>query len=149
MGIWADHGFANDEAMDWLAHLDAAEGLQPLRQVMRGAVEAEAPTLDPRQAGHLLAAVELVAAARGRPHGDLPEAARRWCAAQAERPDDALRILATRALDLVGTSSALAEIWSQRPDEATWHAALDDLRMRLVEEGDPGGTGAAGWAVAE
>lgn len=132
MGIWDDDGFANDEALDWLARLDPADGLQPLRQAMHAAVEAPEPTLDPRQAGQVLAAVELVAAAAGQPHPALPERALCWCREQHEVPDEEMRILATRALDFVGTSSGLAELWSQRADESGWHGELDSLRMRLT-----------------
>lgn len=132
MGIWDDDGFANDEALDWLLRLDPAEGLMPLRQVLHAAVDAPEPSLDARQAGQVLAAVELVAAAGGQPHPSLPDRARQWCHAQVDGPDDDMRILATRALDLVGTSSGLAELWSQRADEAGWHQELDSLRMRLT-----------------
>ena len=140
MGIWDDDSFANDEARDWLARLDAADGLRPLRQLMLAVTTVPDPALDVRQAAHVLAAVELVAALAGRPHPALPEAARRWCAAQHEEAGTDVRILATRALDHVGTSSALSELWSQRADEASWHRELDDLRMRLTpppERGTP------------
>lgn len=132
MGMWDDDGFANDEALDWLARLDPAEGLHPLRQLMHATVAAPDLSLDVPQAGKLLAAVELVAAAAGNPHPALPAAARRWCAEQRESPDQDLRVLATRALDFIGTSSALSELWSQRSDEAGWHRELDSLRMRLI-----------------
>lgn len=132
MGIWDDDGFANDEALDWLGQLDPAEGLRPLRQVMHGATAAPAPALDVRQAAHVLVAVELMAAAGGRPHPGMPRAAHHWCAALEEPVSRDDLILATRALDLVGTSSALSELWSQRAGEAGWHQELDDLRMRLT-----------------
>lgn len=137
MGIWDDDGFANDDALDWLLRLDPGEGLQPLRQVMHAAVEGPDAALDAREAGRVLAAVELVAAAGGQPHPALPERARAWCLLQAERPDDETRILATRALDCVGTASGLAELWSQRADEAGWHQELDSLRMRLTPAAVP------------
>lgn len=132
MGIWDDDGYANDEALDWIGRLDPAEGLHPVRQLMHATLAASEPALDMRQSGHLLAAVELVAAAGGHPHAAIPEPARRWCAAQREGPDEDLRILATRALDFVGTASALSELWSQRADDASWRQELDDLRMRLT-----------------
>ncbi|MBA3890736.1 MAG: DUF4259 domain-containing protein [Gemmatimonadaceae bacterium] len=132
MGIWDDDGFANDEALDWLARLDPSEGLQPLRQAMHAAIAAPDPALDARQAGLVLAAVELVAAAAGQPHPSLPHRATRWCREQREPPDEATLILATRALDFIGTSSGLAELWSQRADESGWHRELDSLRMRLT-----------------
>lgn len=132
MGMWDDDVFANDDALDWLAGLDPANGLQGLRQLMHATLAAPEPALDVPHAGRVLAAVELVAAAGGRPHPALPAAARRWCAAQREAPDHDIRILATRTLDFIGTSSALSELWSQRSDEAGWHRELDDLRMRLT-----------------
>jgi hypothetical protein len=46
-------------------------------------------------------------------------------------PDEEALALATRALDFVVTSSALAELWSQRDDADRWRARLDDLRLRL------------------
>lgn len=140
MGIWDDDGFANDEARDWLSRLDPADGLRPLRQLMHAVTTSPEPVLDARHATHVLAAVELVAAASGTPHPALPEAARQWCSRQPDDVDEEARILATRALDFVGTSSVLSEIWSQRTDEAGWHRELDDLRMRLTGspgEGDP------------
>jgi hypothetical protein len=81
-----------------------------------------------------------VAALYGQPHPALPAAARRWLEAQRPLPaggSDELGplTLATRALDLVVTSSALAEIWSQQEDQARWQSALDDLRMRLAAAG--------------
>jgi hypothetical protein len=137
MGIWDDDGFANDEALDWLLRLEPGDGLQPLRQLMHAAIDGPDPALDARQAGRVLAAVELVAAAGGQPHPGLPERAREWCRAQPERPDEETRILATRALDFVGTSSGLAELWSQRADVAGWHQELDSLRMRLTPAAVP------------
>jgi hypothetical protein len=46
-------------------------------------------------------------------------------------PDFTTLALATQALDLVATSSELAALWSQRPEEPSWRAELDGLRMRL------------------
>lgn len=132
MGIWDDDGFANDEGLDWLAQLDPADGLRPLRQVMQGVTAVPVPALDVRQAAHVLVAIELIAAAGGRAHPAMPRAAHQWRTALTEPVDPEDRILATRALDLVGTSSALSELWSQRAEEAAWHQELDDLRMRLT-----------------
>lgn len=138
MGIWDDSSFGNDEALDWMSRLDADDGLQPLRQIMHAATSTPAPALDLPQASRLLAAVELMAAAGGRPHPGLPERARRWCITQGEAPVEDDLILATRALDFVGTTSALAELWSQRSDVNGWHQQLDQLRMRLTPVRAPG-----------
>lgn len=142
MGIWSIEGFASDEALDWLGGLDPTEGTEPVRRTLRRVVEARDSHLRAADAEIALAAAELAAALHGRPHPALPDVARRWVAAHREEPssgaeDDALEMLvdATRALDLVVTTSALAEIWSQRPDAPLWRAALDDLRMRLAAAG--------------
>lgn len=141
MGIWSIEGFASDEALDWLAGLDTSDGLEPVRRTLRRIVESADPHLDVGEAEVALAAAELAAALHGRPHPALPAPARRWVEAQRSREalpaDESLAMLvdATRALDFVGTSSALAEIWSQRAEGALWRAALDDLRMRLAAAG--------------
>lgn len=142
MGIWSIEGFASDEALDWVGGLDPGEGAEPVRRTLRRIVESSDPHLRAGDAEIALAAAELAAALHGRPHPALPDVARRWVAAQrAAEPssdgEEALAMLvdATRALDLVVTSSALAEIWSQRSDANLWRAALDDLRMRLAAAG--------------
>ncbi|HEX6058152.1 MAG TPA: DUF4259 domain-containing protein [Gemmatimonadaceae bacterium] len=147
MGIWGIDGFASDEALDWLAGLPRDSGTEPVRRALRRAVETSDPHLATGEAEIALAAAELAAALHGHPHPALPDAARRWVehvraggsgeAGEAGDDDGALAMLvdATRALDLVVTSSALAEIWSQRTDERLWRAALDDLRMRLAAAG--------------
>ena len=140
MGIWSADGFASDEALDWLQGLDPAAGAEPVLRALRAAAESPDPRLDAARSQVTLAAAELIAALYGRPHPALPEAARRWLAAQRAPQDTgpearAVLALATRALDLVVTSSALAEIWSQQEDQSRWRGALDDLRMRLAAAG--------------
>jgi Domain of unknown function (DUF4259) len=140
MGIWSIDGFASDEALDWLQGLDPAAGAEPVLRALRAAAESPDPRLDAARSQVTLAAAELIAALHGRPHPALPESARRWLAAQrTPPPGDPEELpaltLATRALDLVVTSSALAEIWSQQDDQSRWQGALDDLRMRLAAAG--------------
>lgn len=141
MGIWSIEGFASDEALDWLSGLAPEEGVEPVRRTLRRVVESSDPHLGAGEAAIALAAAEVAAALHGRPHPALPETARRWVEAQRGNgrvaEADALQLLvdATGALNLVVTSSALAEIWSQRADERLWRAALDDLRMRLAAAG--------------
>ena len=142
MGIWGIDGPPNDEALLWLADLVPASGVQPLYRALRSVADAADPHVEAGRAQTALAAAELVAALHGQPSASLPPAARDWIAAQggAQTPrrdaDLELRILATRALDLVVTSSQLAD---QRSIDATsgerWRRALDDLRMRLAAAG--------------
>ena len=140
MGIWSVEGFASDEALDWLGRLDPADGIDPVVRELHAVADAPDPRLTIARAGIALAAAELVAAIGGQPHPSLPEAARRWVDAQHPRTSDTglsidTLVEATRALDFVTTSSQLAELWSQHPDDSTWRDSLDDLRMRLAKAG--------------
>jgi Domain of unknown function (DUF4259) len=137
VGTLGVEAFANDDALDWLLELDPADGVRPVLAALERAAGAIDPHLDAHTAAVALAAAELLAALRGRPHPALPEMAADWVAAvtlaspTGAAPDEEELALATRALDLVVTSSALAEIWSQRPDDAEWRSELDRLRLRL------------------
>jgi Domain of unknown function (DUF4259) len=137
VGTLGAEAFANDDALDWLLELDPADGVRPVLAALERAAGALDPHVDTHTAAVALAAAELLAALRGRPHPALPEAAADWVAAvtlaspTGAAPGEEELALATRALDLVVTSSALAEIWSQRPDDAEWRAELDGLRLRL------------------
>lgn len=140
MGVWGSDGFASDEALDWLEHLDPAAGTGPVSRELRSLAESPDPHLTAPRAEVALAAAELVAALHGQPHPSLPPPAARWVDALREvsaADDDRLPMLvdATRALDFVVTSSQLAEAWSQRGDEESWRRALDDLRLRLAAAG--------------
>ena len=141
MGTFGVEAFANDDALDWLLELDPAAGVRPVLAALERAAGAADPHLDAHTASVALAAAELLAALRGRPHPALPELAADWVAnvtlasPTGSAPGAEELALATRALDLVVTSSALAEIWSQQDDQARWQGALDDLRMRLAAAG--------------
>ena len=137
MGTLGVEAFANDDALDWLLELDPAAGVRPVLAALERAAGAADPHLDAHTAAVALAAAELLAALRGHPHPTLPEIATDWVAAvtlaspTGAAPGTEELALATRALDLVVTSSALAELWSQRPDDAEWRSELDGLRLRL------------------
>lgn len=138
MGVIGADPFENDDAREWLEGIDAGHGSAPVVALLRRASEGAAdPHLDARTSAMALAAAELVAALRGRPATALPRVAADWVAMvragdpASDTPDEEVLALATRALDFVVTSSALAELWSQRPDADHWRARLDDLRMRL------------------
>lgn len=137
MGILDADAFASDEARDWLLRLDPADGSEPLVRTLTSMVGSDDGWLDAARAQETLAAAELVAALHGHPHPALPAPARRWVVEVSggsptdAAPDEELLALATRALDLVVTSSALSELWSQQSDEGRWRAGMDDLRLRL------------------
>lgn len=133
--------FCTDEAAEWLQRLDPSRGKAPVDQALRAVADSADPRASAGRAEIALVAAELVAATHGHPHPALPEAGRAWVAAQggvhAVRTDadfDAL-VMATRALDLIVTSSQLSDSRDEASADERWRAALDDLRMRLATAG--------------
>lgn len=133
--------FCTDDAADWLQRLDLSDGVAALDQALRSVADAADPRAAAGRAEIALVAAELVAALHGHPHPALPEPGRRWVDSQggarsvhADADFDGL-VLATRALDLVGTSSQLSDARDEAAADASWRASLDDLRMRLAAAG--------------
>jgi hypothetical protein len=133
--------FCTDEAAEWLQQLDARRGMAPVDGALRSVADSPDPRASMARAEIALVAAELVAAMHGHPHAALPEAGTAWVAAQggphAVRTDgdfEAL-VMATRALDLIVTSSQLSDARKEEEADESWRAALDDLRMRLASAG--------------
>jgi len=130
MGAWSHESFGNDDAMDWIAELEA-EGL-PAAGGALAAIEQLAP--EDREApicSSALAAAEVVAALRGKPAAGLPDEVRQWVA---EHPGDpgALTLAARRAVDAIVAQSELRELWEEGDEFETWQAAVAELRARLA-----------------
>jgi hypothetical protein len=133
--------FCTDEAAEWLQRLDPARGKAPIDQALRAVAESADPRASAGRAEIALVAAELVAAMHGHPHPALPAPGRDWVEAQggvqAVRSDadfEAL-VMATRALDLIVTSSQLSDARDDASADERWRDALDDLRMRLAAAG--------------
>ncbi len=133
--------FCTDEAADWLQRLDAARGKEPVDQALRSVAESADPRVSAGRAEVGLVAAELLAALHGYPHPALPEPGHAWVEAQGGARsvrtdgDFADLVMATRALDLIGTGSQLSDAREEPVAEARWRASLDDLRMRLATAG--------------
>jgi Domain of unknown function (DUF4259) len=133
--------FCTDEAAEWLQRLDPARGSAPIDQALRAVADSADPRASAGRAEIALVAAELVAALHGYPHPALPAPGVAWVDAQggphAVRTDaefDAL-VMATRALDLIVTSSQLSDAREEPSADERWRDALDDLRMRLATAG--------------
>lgn len=131
MGAWDAGPFDNDDAMDWVAELEA-EGMPAaggaIQAVLDHAVDEylEAPV-----ASQALAAAEVVAALRGQPAPELPEDVQGWLAEHPGDPGDELVAAARAAVARVLRQSELAELWEESEEAGTWRAATEDLRRRL------------------
>jgi hypothetical protein len=135
MGTWGTDHFANDDAMDWIADLESVLDLSVLRGAFElapaGATNVEAPN-----GSVALAAAEVVAALRGRPHPDLPSEVRAWVAGYGAFDDASLVATAQAAVALVGYDeqrSELNQLWAEAgaDDQAAWLQAVADLQTRL------------------
>ncbi|MFL5562092.1 MAG: DUF4259 domain-containing protein [Gemmatimonadaceae bacterium] len=133
--------FCTDEAADWLQQLDPRRGMAPVDRALSSVADSADPRASAGRAEIALVAAELVAALHGQPHPALPVPGVEWVDAQggphAVRTDgdfDAL-VMATRALDLIVTSSQLSDARVEPDADDSWRAALDDLRMRLATAG--------------
>jgi hypothetical protein len=133
--------FCTDEAAEWLQRLDPSQGKAPIDRALRAVAESADPRASAGRAEIALVAAELVAAMHGHPHPALPTPGRAWVEAQggvhAVRSDadfEAL-VMATRALDLIVTSSQLSDARDEASADERWRDSLDDLRMRLATAG--------------
>jgi hypothetical protein len=133
--------FCTDEAAEWLQRLDPARGRSPVDHALQSVAESADPRAEMGRAEVALVAAELVAALHGYPHPALPEPGRAWVDAQGGAHsvrtdgDFAELVMATRALDLIVTSSQLSDARVEAVADDTWRASLDDLRMRLATAG--------------
>lgn len=133
MGAWSHDAFGNDDALDWVQGLEAADDLSPIEAALAGVEQAEEAVEAPA-ACEALAAIELVAMRRGHaPAGGSPEAAEDWVARLREAPPEPLVQRALLALQRIGgEGSELAALWDDSDSAEAWRASLADLRQRLL-----------------
>ena len=132
MGAWHAGPFDNDDAMDWVAELEA-EGLPAAGAILQGVSDLEdGDYLDAPIASQALAAAEVVAALRGQPRSELPDDVAAWVARYPEDPGPELLGHARRAVARVVRESELKELWEESAEAGVWRAATEDLRRRLA-----------------
>ena len=132
MGAWGVGSFQNDDADDWVATLVDADDLTPIDEALAAAASG-ADYLDLLEAAPALAAAEVVAALKGAPGPDLPEAVGEWVAARrAAGVSPALVASAQQAVTQVLADSELKELWEESDEAGAWHAAVASLQSRLA-----------------
>lgn len=130
MGAWGAGSFDNDDAMDWIAELEA-EGLPAAGGALQDVLDLADDYLEAPTCSNGLAAAEIVAALRGNPATDLPDEVSAWLAAHPGAPGDDLVVSARQAVDAIAADSELAELWDESADPAEWRSAVSDLQSRL------------------
>lgn len=129
MGTWGSGPFQNDTASDWVYDLEDADDLTLALDALERVRATE--YVDAEDATVAIAAAEVVAAAGGRPHADLPPEVEAWLGSASVDVEPWHAERAAGAIERIrGDDSELAELWAES-DEADWRASLDDLTARL------------------
>ena len=134
MGVvtaWGAGIFQDDLASDFVAEIVQSDGPAILRRALSRAGQARGHLLYELAVQALIAA-EVLAAVRGRPTRALPPELARWAANHhREGIAEALRPLATAAIERVKEDSEIAELWARSDDVGGWIERVDDLLDRL------------------
>lgn len=129
MGAWAHGSFDNDDAMDWVSELEAAEDFAPIRDALDAALEDE-DYVEATEASMGLAAAEVVAALLGRPVAALPEEITGWIAGK-KPPQASLVKKARRVVQRVLANSELKDLWEESAEADPWRKGVENLLQRL------------------
>ncbi|GAB1597170.1 hypothetical protein PAGU2638_28500 [Lysobacter sp. PAGU 2638] len=133
MGCWAVDSFGNDTAADWLAEFLERKNFGLVREAIGEVVAAEG-YMDAPYGTEGLAAIEVLAAALGRPtaSAQAQEELMAWVSAAKPAVDPDLVQWALKALDRIsGTESELRDLWEETEDFAEWQEDVASLRSRL------------------
>jgi hypothetical protein len=82
MGAWGHSAFENDDALDWVAELEAAEDTSILMTVFEAVLEADEDYIEIPEASITIAAAEVVTALLGQADPSLPQEVQAWVARQ-------------------------------------------------------------------
>ena len=135
MGAWDVGTFDNDTACDWAGDLEESRDLSVVRAAIEAATAVGDDYLDADVGCVALAACEVVARLKGNwgPRNSYTERVDAWVTAHPVKPTADVVTLALAAIDRVLTPpSELLELWDEGGRNDPWHAAVDDLRARVV-----------------
>ncbi|MBC7816016.1 MAG: DUF4259 domain-containing protein [Planctomycetaceae bacterium] len=110
MSAWGDGVFENDAAGDWLDQLVASGKSSTIDKALTFAIKAKRGGLEADEAASALAAAEVMAAARGYRHADLPDDVKEWLGTSGYAPTEADVALSVKAVERVRDESELAEL---------------------------------------
>ena len=132
MGAWAAGNFENDDALDLLGELTADSAVESLEKLFDAVASAEmrGESIDSPDSARVLAAAELIAAARGHASEDLPDCAGKVLKGLKD-PSQELADKACSAVSYVLMRSELVELWSDSKDSSEWNRVVSGLIARL------------------
>jgi hypothetical protein len=132
MGAWGHLPFENDDAHDIVSEFMDAPSFAILFACTDLVLTKEGEYIEAPDGAAVVAAAEIVAAARGKAGGGIEDK----IAAAAEKLGDPpidLVERSKRALVRVQNNSELADLWHQNKElEHDWHDSIEDLLNRLA-----------------
>jgi hypothetical protein len=129
---WETRKFRSSAAQAWAKGLVRSHGRDYLADTLNAGLTA--PTVGMAQAHAVLAAAEVVAAARGQGNEVLPDEVAQWLASQRRSDIARLTQTAVRAVNriLYGPHSEMLDHWKADPGSyEAWRSDLHDLTQRL------------------
>jgi hypothetical protein len=129
MSRWGSGSFENDDALTFVGQLSAIEP-DHLKQVLVRADEAD--YLAAAEGCRVVAAAEVVAAAKGAPGQSIPTEISDWISKIEGAPSVNMQDLARRAVNRVRLNSELKDLWLESDGLNEWSAVLRDLEDRLA-----------------
>jgi hypothetical protein len=127
MGAWGSGSFENDNALDFVG--DVVDGeWQAVMELALVPVESGAPIPDEES---VIAAAEIVAAARGHAAPELPDDLAAWLARAQPRFSDELAQRCQLLVRSIAAKSELRDLWEEADGFGEWLTGLEDLEARL------------------
>jgi len=133
MGAWDFGPFDNDDALDWLWELEKSTDTSTIASALGAVTELGDNYLEAPDCSNALAAIEIIAAIRGRPIGRLPDNAKAWIEAHRGIDVSSLVPTAQAVIQRIRTNSELKELWDESENASKWYATLDDVSSRLSD----------------
>ena len=131
MGAWGPGVFENDDAADWVWELEDDEDGSVIEAALSAVVDTPRnEVVESGDASNAVAAAEIVASAIDNATTSLPTEATEWIKRNAHLVTPEVRDLARRAVDRVGASSELQQLWESAGDPA-WAGSIGALHARL------------------
>lgn len=135
MGAWSFGVWDNDDALDFASDVAESNGWDMIKEALAFETDDDGG-IDAADATCALAAADILAAACGKAHADIPEEVAEWIDAIGKPPAPALvesaRVAVRSILDK--PDSELRALWEEAgPDiYAEWRTSVTDLLSRLA-----------------
>lgn len=139
MGAWGIKNFENDGAEDYIYTV-----FQQGKGVVKSAIEkivslGKEEYLEAPECEEALAAIEIMAAYKGKPSSDCNQEVLKWVKTNNVvdfkeglfRKTINITDLANQAIDRISSNSELRELWEESGDLKAWLTILQDLKERI------------------